>query len=46
MKNVGAVMTVWMVRGSSVEKRYNELIYSIPNILHDSVPTGDSEKTI
>ena len=44
MKNVGAVMTSLDDERSSVEKRYNELIYSIPNILHDSVPTGDGEE--
>jgi seryl-tRNA synthetase len=29
---------------SRVEKRYSELIYSIPNLLNESVPTGESEK--
>ena len=44
MKNVGAVMTSLDRERSSVEKRYYELIYSIPNILHDSVPTGEGEE--
>jgi len=44
MKNVGAVMTRLDGERSSVEKRYYELIYSIPNILHESVPIGDGEE--
>ena len=44
MKNVGEMMHSLEGEKSSVEKRYSELIYSIPNILDESVPTGDSEK--
>jgi seryl-tRNA synthetase len=44
MKNVGKMMHSLEGEKSRVEKRYSELIYSIPNILNESVPTGDSEK--
>jgi len=44
MKNVGEMMHSLEGEKSRVEKRYSELIYSIPNILNESVPTGDSEK--
>jgi seryl-tRNA synthetase len=44
MKNVGEMMHSLEAEKSRVEKRYSELIYSIPNILDESVPTGDSEK--
>jgi seryl-tRNA synthetase len=44
MKNVGEMMHSLEGEKSRVEKRYSELIYSIPNILNESVPTGNSEK--
>lgn len=44
MKNVGEMMHSLDGQKSIVEKRYSQLIYSIPNILDESVPTGDSEK--
>ncbi len=44
MKNVGEMMHSLEGEKSRVEKRYSELIYSIPNILDESVPTGDSDK--
>ena len=44
MKNVGELMHSLEGEKNRVEKRYSELIYSIPNILNESVPTGDSEK--
>jgi len=44
MKNVGEIMHSLEGEKSRVEKRYSELIYSIPNILNESVPTGNSEK--
>lgn len=44
MKNIGEMMHSLEGEKSRVEKRYSELIYSIPNILDESVPTGDSEK--
>ena len=44
MKNVGEMMHSLEGEKSRVEKTYSELIYSIPNILNESVPTGDSEK--
>jgi seryl-tRNA synthetase len=44
MKNVGEMMHRLEGEKSRVEKRYSELIYSIPNILNESVPIGDSEK--
>lgn len=43
MKNVGELMKIADSNNVLIEKRYSELIYSIPNLLHDSVPTGDSE---
>jgi seryl-tRNA synthetase len=43
MKNVGELMKTADSNKVLIEKRYSELIYSIPNLLHDSVPTGDSE---
>lgn len=43
MKNVGELMKIADSNKVLIEKRYSELIYSIPNLLHDSVPTGDSE---
>jgi seryl-tRNA synthetase len=43
MKNVAELMKTADSNKVLVEKRYSELIYSIPNLLHDSVPTGDSE---
>ncbi|HEX2304962.1 MAG TPA: serine--tRNA ligase [Nitrososphaeraceae archaeon] len=44
MKNVGELMQSLAGEKSSVEKRYCELIYSVPNILHESVPIGDGEE--
>jgi len=44
MKNVGELMHSLEGEKNRVEKRYSELIYSIPNILNESVPTGNSEK--
>lgn len=43
MKNVGEMMSTAESKRITVEKRYDELIYSIPNLLHESVPTGESE---
>jgi seryl-tRNA synthetase len=43
MKNVGELMKTADSNKVLIEKRYSELIYAIPNLLHDSVPTGDSE---
>src|SRR5688572_3784856 len=43
MKNVGEMMNTAESNKGMVEKRYAELIYSIPNLLHESVPTGNSE---
>jgi seryl-tRNA synthetase len=43
MKNVGEIMQSLEDEKSGVEKRYSELIYSIPNILHESVPIGDND---
>jgi seryl-tRNA synthetase len=43
MKNVGDLMKTADSNKVRIEKRYSELIYSIPNLLHYSVPTGDSE---
>jgi seryl-tRNA synthetase len=43
MKNVGEMMSTEESKRMMVEKRYDELIYSIPNLLHESVPTGKSE---
>ena len=44
MKKVGEMTHSLEGEKSRVEKTYSELIYSIPNILNESVPTGDSEK--
>jgi seryl-tRNA synthetase len=44
MKNVGGMMSTADSKRIRVEKRYDELIYSIPNLLHESVPTGKSEE--
>jgi seryl-tRNA synthetase len=44
MKNVGEMMQSLEDEKSGVEKRYSELIYSIPNILHESVPIGDDDE--
>lgn len=43
MRNVGEMMNTAESKKGIVEKRYAELIYSIPNLLHESVPTGSSE---
>jgi len=43
MKNIGELMQSVENKKSIVEKRYSDLIYSIPNVLHESVPIGDSE---
>ena len=43
MKNVGKLMQNVESKKEMIEKRYSELIYSIPNMLDESVPTGDSE---
>lgn len=43
MKNIGELMQSVETKKEKVEKRYSELIYSIPNMLHESVPTGESE---
>jgi seryl-tRNA synthetase len=43
MKNVGELMKTADSNNLLIEKRYSELIYSIPNLLHESVPTGNSE---
>jgi len=43
MKNVGELMKTADSNRVLIEKRYSELIYSIPNLLHESVPTGNSE---
>ena len=44
MKNIGDLMQAVEAKKEMVEKRFSELIYSIPNLLHESVPTGDSEE--
>jgi seryl-tRNA synthetase len=44
MKNVGKLMQNVESKKEIIEKRYSELIYSIPNMLDESVPTGDSEE--
>ena len=44
MKNVGELMKSVESKKEMIEKRYSELIYSIPNMLDESVPTGDSEE--
>ena len=43
MKNVGELMKTADTNNLLIEKRYSELIYSIPNLLHESVPTGNNE---
>ena len=43
MRNVGEMMNTAESKKGIVEKIYAELIYSIPNLLHESVPTGNSE---
>jgi len=43
MKNVGELMKTAESNNLLIEKRYSELMYSIPNLLHESVPTGNSE---
>jgi seryl-tRNA synthetase len=43
MKNVGEMMSSAESKRMMVEKRYDELIYTIPNLLHESVPSGNSE---
>lgn len=43
MKNIGELTQSVETKKEMVEKRYSELIYSIPNMLHESVPTGESE---
>jgi len=43
MKNVGELMKTAESNKALIEKRYSELIYSIPNLLHESVPDGNSE---
>lgn len=43
MKNVGELMQSVESKKEMIEERYSELIYSIPNMLDESVPTGDSE---
>ena len=43
LKNIGELMQSVEAKKEMVEKRYSELIYSIPNMLNESVPTGDSE---
>ncbi len=44
MKSVGELMQDLENKKSIVERRYSDLIYSLPNILDESVPIGDSEK--
>jgi seryl-tRNA synthetase len=44
MKKVGELMQTVENKKIIVEKRYSDLIYSIPNVLHESVPIGDSEE--
>ena len=44
MKKVGEQMVILENKRDTVEKRYSDLIYSIPNLLQESVPIGDSEK--
>lgn len=43
MKKVGEQMVSLENKRDAVEKRYSDLIYSIPNLLQESVPIGDSE---
>jgi seryl-tRNA synthetase len=44
MRKVGELMQTVENKKIIVEKRYSDLIYSIPNVLHESVPIGDSEE--
>ncbi|TLX68306.1 MAG: serine--tRNA ligase [Thaumarchaeota archaeon] len=44
MKNVSELMQDLENKRSIVERRYSDLIYSVPNILDESVPIGDSEE--
>src|SRR6187431_2225097 len=44
MKKVGEQMASLENKRDAVEKRYSDLIYSIPNLLQESVPIGYSEK--
>lgn len=44
MKKVGEQMVSLENNRDAVENRYSDLIYSIPNLLQESVPIGDSEK--
>jgi seryl-tRNA synthetase len=43
MKKVGEHMVSLENKKDVVEKRYSDLVYSIPNLLQDSVPIGESE---
>jgi seryl-tRNA synthetase len=43
MKKVGELMVSLENKKDIVEKRYSDLVYSIPNLLQDSVPIGESE---
>ena len=42
MKKVGEQMVSLENKRDAVEKRFSDLIYSIPNLLQESVPIGDS----
>src|ERR1044072_3255930 len=44
MKKVGEQMVSLENKKDVIEKRYSDLVYSIPNLLQDSVPIGESEK--
>jgi len=44
MKKVGEQMVSLENKRHAVEKRFSDLIYSIPNLLQESVPIGDGEK--
>ena len=44
MKKVGEQMVSLENKRDTIEKRYSDLIYSIPNLLQESVPIGDSDK--
>ena len=43
MKKVGEQMVSLENKKDVIEKRYSDLVYSIPNLLQDSVPIGESE---
>jgi len=43
MKKVGEQMVSLENKKDIVEKRYSDMVYSIPNLLQDSVPIGESE---